>query len=89
MPPTLEGMLGDPAGNFTDRAYTSRYLSDDTILYRAGEAGTPWGRWWSEDAPISIEQVRNDKAVLPEWPGGGKSPIERVHGQIPVGNCCV
>lgn len=76
MPPTLEGMRGNPAANFTDGAYTSRFLSEDTILYRGGEAGTPWGRWWSEDAPISVEQVRNDKAVLPEWPEGGKSPID-------------
>ena len=76
LPPTLEGMRGNPAANFTDGAYKSRYLSEDTILYRGGEAGNPWGRWWSEDAPISVEQVRNDKAVLPEWPGGGKSPID-------------
>ena len=76
LPPTLEGMRGNPAANFTDGAYKSRYLSEDTILYRAGKAGTPWGRWWSEDAPISVEQVRNDKAVLPEWPSGDKSPID-------------
>jgi hypothetical protein len=72
-------MRGNPAANFTDGAYTSRYLSEETVLYLGGEAGTPWGRWWSEDAPTSVDQVRNDKAVLPEWPGGFKSPIDSAY----------
>lgn len=47
LPPTLEGMRGNPAANFTDGAYTSRCLREETILYRGeklehrGVAGGP------------------------------------------------
>lgn len=25
------------------------------------------GSYWSRDAPVSVAQVRNEKAILPEW----------------------
>ncbi len=75
-PPLIRTVDDDPAANFMNREYTSRFLAEDTVLYRAGESGRPFGSWWSTDAPTSVEQVRNDKAILPEWPNGGKSPID-------------
>ena len=75
-PPLIRTVDDDPAATFLHREYTSRFLPEDTVLYRAGESGKPFGGWWSADAPTSVEQVRNDKAILPEWPTGGKSPID-------------
>ena len=36
--------------------------------------------------PTGVVQTRIDKAVLPEWPGGAKSPIDTVFSvKIPAG----
>ena len=37
------------------------------MLYRAGEAGTPLGQWFTREPPISAAQVRIDSAVKPQW----------------------
>jgi RHS repeat-associated protein len=55
---------------------SSRVLNEDLILYRGGTENQPLGQFFSKDAPISEIQARVDKAILPEWPGGGKSPID-------------
>ncbi len=76
----------DLATTFSGGRYTSRILEEDIILYRAGTADRPFGQFFSKDMPISEIQTRIDKAVLPIWPGGAKSPIDTVFKvQIPAG----
>lgn len=66
----------DLAGTFSGGGYSEFTLNADTILFRAGEAGQPLGQFFSLDRPVGILQARIDKAVLPVWPGGGKSPLD-------------
>lgn len=38
------------------------------ILYRGGDInGKALGRWFAQDAPTSVAQVRIDTAVKPQW----------------------
>jgi hypothetical protein len=53
-------------------------LKEDTVLRRAGTKNQPLGQFFTQDLPKSVLQTRIDKAVLPEWPGGAKSPIDTV-----------
>jgi hypothetical protein len=74
------------AGTFRGGKYASRVLDKDMIVYRAGTKNQPLGQFFSKTKPISEIQTRIDKAVLPEWPGGGKSPIDTVYKiKIPKG----
>jgi RHS repeat-associated protein len=74
------------ASTFVGGKYTSLVLDKDTVLYRAGTSSRPLGQFFSRDAPVSEIQVRIDKAVLPEWPDGGRSPIDTVFEvKIPAG----
>jgi hypothetical protein len=76
----------DLAGTFSGGRYTAVKLDKDTILRRAGVDGKPLGQFFGEEAPSGIVQTRIDKAVLPEWPGGGKSPIDTAFDvKIPAG----
>jgi hypothetical protein len=74
------------AGSFSGGRYKVVSLKEDTILYRAGTESNPYGQFFSVEPPISEIQTRIDKAVLPVWPGGGKSPIDTVFElKIPAG----
>jgi len=64
------------AGTFAGGRYSIVTLKQDTILYRAGTEDQPMGQFFSLEQPISVIQTRIDKAVLPVWPGGGKSPLD-------------
>ena len=66
------------AATFGRGKYASRVIDEDIILYRAGTKNQPLGQFFSKDAPVSEVQARIDKAILPEWPGGGKSPVDTV-----------
>lgn len=59
----------EKANTFNFRIYRSSYAHEHTILHRAGDAGyrKEYGAFWSRDAPTGIDQVRHDKAILPEW----------------------
>lgn len=71
------GPLADNlASTFAGGRYTTVTLQNDTILYRAGTANQPLGQFFSREPPTGILQTRIDKAILPEWPGGGTSPID-------------
>ncbi len=62
------------------------FLHSDTVLYRAGTADKPLGQFFSTETPQSVLQARIDKAILPQWPGGGTSPIDSAIGvSIPKG----
>ena len=74
------------AETFSGGRYTTVTLQNDTILYRAGTADQPLGQFFSKEPPTSVLQTRIDKAVLPEWPGGGTSPIDTSFAvKIPAG----
>lgn len=85
-------LQGNPAANFMSGKYNSSVLSEDLILYRAGEAGKPLGQWFTREAPQSVAQVRIDSAVKPQWIDGrtgvltGSSSIDTVYQiKIPKG----
>jgi hypothetical protein len=54
---------------FQGGIYRSGYSEGVTVLHRAGDTGfqKEFGGFWAADAPTSVAQVRNDKAILPEW----------------------
>lgn len=74
------------AETFAGGRYTSVVLEKDTILRRAGVEDQPLGQFFGQEAPSGVLQTRIDKAVLPEWPSGGKSPIDTAFDvKIPAG----
>lgn len=81
------GPLADNlAETFSGGRYTVVTLEKDTVLYRAGTVDQPLGQFFSSEPPIGVVQTRIDKAVLPEWPGGAKSPINTTFAiKIPAG----
>lgn len=84
---TKSGPLAESmAGTFTGSRYKEIELASDTVLYRAGTAKQPLGQFFSSEPPLSVLQTRIDKAVLPVWPGGAKSPIDTsFEVKIPAG----
>lgn len=64
------------AATFSGGRYKVVTLKEDTVLRRAGTKNQALGQFFSLDSPKSVLQTRIDKAVLPEWPGGAKSPID-------------
>lgn len=74
------------AGTFSGGRYKAVTLEKDTILKRAGTENQPLGQFFAQESPKSVLQTRIDKAVLPEWPSGAKSPIDTVFEvKIPAG----
>ncbi|POE30654.1 VENN motif pre-toxin domain-containing protein, partial [Pectobacterium odoriferum] len=74
------------AETFSGGRYQEKTFTEDTILYRAGVSETPFGQYFSFEKPTSVIQTRIDKAVLPVWPTGDKSPIDTSFGiKIPAG----
>ncbi|MNJ29997.1 hypothetical protein D3C77_245810 [compost metagenome] len=74
------------AETFAGGRYTAVILDQDTVLTRAGVEGQPLGQFFSLESPAGVLQTRIDKAVLPIWPGGGKSPIDTAFKvKIPAG----
>jgi RHS repeat-associated protein len=70
------------AASFVDGKYTSRTLTHEEVMWRAGVKGKPYGQYFSHDEPTSVAQVRRDKAVLPVWPNGDASPMDAKHQHI-------
>ena len=74
------------AATFKNGSYTARVLTQDELLWRAGQKGTADGQFYDAAEPTSVSGARNDKAILPEWPGGGKSPIDHAYqARVPAG----
>gem|GEM_PF-167745 len=79
-------LSNDLAGTFSGGKYKEVILQQDTVLYRAGVSDKPFGQFFSSESPQGILQTRIDKAVLPQWPGGGASPIDSsIAIKIPAG----
>ena len=74
------------AETFAGGRYATVTLQNETVLYRAGTAGNPLGEYFTLEPPTGVLQTRIDKAVLPEWPSGAKSPIDTSFAiRIPAG----
>ncbi|WP_282808193.1 hemagglutinin repeat-containing protein [Hafnia alvei] len=79
-------LSNDLAGTFSGGKYKEVILQQDTVLYRAGMSDKPFGQFFSSESPQGVLQTRIDKAVLPQWPGGGSSPIDSsIAIRIPAG----
>lgn len=79
-------LVDNIAETFSGGRYTVVILEKDTVLYRAGTADQPLGQFFSLESPAGVLQTRIDKAVLPEWPSGAKSPIDTAFEvKIPAG----
>jgi len=81
------GPLADNiAETFSGGRYSVVTLEKDTVLYRAGTVDKPLGQFFSSEPPDGVIQIRIDKAVLPQWPGGAKSPLDTAFEvKIPAG----
>lgn len=66
-PGPLADMPNNPASNFASGKYNMHTLTKDTTYYRAGEAGKPYGQWFTSKPANSAIQVRMDTAVKPQW----------------------
>ena len=74
------------AQTFRGSRYSSRVLSEDTVLHRAGTADSPLGQFFSVDRPVGVVQTRIDKAIPPRWPGGQAAPLDTGFSiRIPAG----
>ena len=60
-------MPNNSASNFFGGKYNATTLTEDTIFYRAGKEGTPFGQWFTTNPAESVAQVRMDLAVKPQW----------------------
>ena len=66
-PESLAELNDHPHLNFYGGRYNSRVLTEDTIYYRAGDASNKYGRYFVENPPKSVIQVRMDTAVKLYW----------------------
>lgn len=74
------------AGTFSGGKYSEVVLDKDVVLHRAGTGDTPLGQFFTQNSPDSVLKTRIDSAILPEWPGGAKSPIDSSFDvKIPAG----
>ena len=66
-PGPLAEMPNQPAKNFYGGRYNVEVLQEDKIMYRAGNANNPYGRWFTSEPPASVASVRIDTAVKLHW----------------------
>ena len=66
-PGPLANMDDNPAKNFYGGKYNATTLTQDTVFYRAGKEGVPYGQWFTTTPSKSVAQVRIDLAVKPQW----------------------
>ena len=66
-PGPLAEMPNKPAKNFYGGRYNMEVLQEDRIMYRAGNAQNPYGRWFTSEPPASVANVRIDTAVKTHW----------------------
>ena len=66
-PGPLAKMPNQPAKNFYGGRYNMEVLQEDRIMYRAGNAQNPYGRWFTSEPPASVANVKIDTAVKTHW----------------------
>jgi len=79
-------VLSDPmAATFTNGQYKVVVVQQDTVMHRAGTQSRTGGAFYDYRPAGSVQEVRRDQAVLPQWPNnpdgsrGGLSPIDYSH----------
>lgn len=85
--PMNPGPLSDEmASTFRGGRYETSVLQQDTVLYRAGTHGRPFGQFFSSEPPGGVIQTRIDKAIPEAWPDGTPAPLDTAYAiQIPKG----
>ena len=66
-PGPLADMPNQPWKNYYGGRYNVEVLTEDRIMYRAGNSTNPYGRWFTSEPPESVAKVRIDTAVKPQW----------------------
>jgi len=62
---------------FQNWVYKPGYMSETEMLHRSGDInGFHMGDFWSTDAPTSISQVRDEKALPLRWASDGKKSTQ-------------
>jgi hypothetical protein len=90
-PGPLSEFRGQPHTNFYGGRYDVEVLNESKRYFRAGDANTPLGQWFTETPPNSVAEVRINTAVKEQWldKNGvltGSSPINTVYEiEIPIG----
>lgn len=56
-PEPLAEMPNQPAKNFYGGRYNMEVLQEDRIMYRAGNAQNPYGRWFTSEPSSYIDNV--------------------------------
>lgn len=56
-PGPLAEMPNQPAKNFYGGRYNMEVLQEDRIMYRAGNAQNPYGRWFTSEPSSYIDNV--------------------------------
>lgn len=91
-PGPLAELKNEPQKNIFGGRYNMEVLEEDRIMYRAGSADNPYGRWFVEHPPKSVASVRIDTAVKLNWVDPktgfwtGSSNIDNVYAiKIPKG----
>ncbi|MFC5833608.1 RHS repeat-associated core domain-containing protein [Nonomuraea insulae] len=74
------------AATFTGSRYTTRILTEDTVLYRAGNTARELGEYYSVQRPVGAIQTRIDKALPPVWDDGKECIVNTGYAiKIPSG----
>ncbi len=68
----------DLGATFAGGRYKLVKLERDTVLNRVGTAEQKLGQFFSRCTPDGVVKSRIDRAILPAWPTGEKSPIDTV-----------
>lgn len=66
-PRPLAEMPNQPVKNFYGGRYNMEVLQEDRIMYRAGNAQNPYGRWFTGEPSASVANVRIGTAVKTHW----------------------
>ena len=85
-PGPLAEMPNQPAKNFYGGRYNMEVLQEDRIMYRAGNAQNPYGRWFTSESSSYIDNVYAIK--IPKGTTIYTGPVGP-QGGVYVGGCNV
>ena len=70
-------MPNQPAKNFYGGRYNMEVLQEDRIMYRAGNAQNPYGRWFTSEPSSYIDNVMQTYIDAPwTFEVVGKTPLQ-------------
>ncbi|MFK5634233.1 hypothetical protein [Ornithinimicrobium sp. LYQ103] len=74
--PPASTLADEIAATFRGSRSRALVLTADTVFYRAGTRGRPFGQFLSTDKPVSVMQTRIDKAIPVVWSNGTPAPLD-------------